>query len=170
MNCSVFANGNGALTYQDVLRAFKAIPMQRQAAAGGAAADPYRSSGGAASASGSYGAAGAAVNRDYEWKLVDVFDGQGRKYLLDEETKVRRGGPCNACNIPCCAAPEPCLHLQLDFRVHADSTSAHLCRLSSMRRSAPASGHVCMAAWTHVGRQVKLHPFTPWQQASRSWF
>ena len=31
---------------------------------------------------------GGAVSKEYEWKLVEVLDAAGRRYLMDEETKV----------------------------------------------------------------------------------
>lgn len=86
--------GDGTVSFIDLLRAFKVVGITRGApnsAGGGAgrAADGAGSSGGYGGSS----AGGGAVGREYEWKLKDVYDAQGRHYLMDEETKVDRAWP-----------------------------------------------------------------------------
>lgn len=115
--CSLFPHGDGSLSFDDLLRAFKVTKVQRQAGATGTTGAGYSSSppaasagyasttvaygGGAGAAGAGYGggASAAGTGAGYgsgtvappagSWVLEEFQDGRGNHFLLDKDTKVR---------------------------------------------------------------------------------
>lgn len=82
------------MTFTDILRAFKVIPMIRSGGASNRPTTPDTGGGGGYGSKVGGGAGGggsplrSAVGSEFEWRLSPIEDAQRRRFLVDDETKV----------------------------------------------------------------------------------